>query len=304
MKIGILSQMPRCYSTVRLRDEIKSRGHKVRIIDPAKCYMNITSSDPKVYLKGKEIKGYDCIIPRIGANITYYGCAVLRQFQVMGVFTPNPSIAITRSRDKLRSLQLLSSKGVGLPVTGYARNPGDSDHLINLVGGAPLVIKLLEGTQGKGVVLAGTKKVAESLVDAFASLSANILVQEFVKEAEGADIRCLVVGNRVVAAMMRQAPEGEFRSNLHQGATGVPIKLTPKERATAVKASKTMGLAVSGVDIMRSAHGPVVLEVNSSPGLEGIERVSEKNVAGMIIEYIEKEVAEIKGSGRKRKRRE
>jgi ribosomal protein S6--L-glutamate ligase len=288
MKIGILSRNGKLYSTKRLVEEARSRGHKVEVINPVRCYMNITSHNPRVYLKGKELAGFDCIIPRIGASITFYGCAVLRQFEMMGVYSLNESVAIGRSRDKLRSFQLLSRKGIGLPITGFARNPDDTDHLIELVGDAPLVIKLLEGTQGKGVVLAETKQASESVIDAFRALSANILVQEFIKEADGADIRCLVIGDKVVAAMKRQAKDGEFRSNIHRGGKATLIKLTPEERSTAIRAAKTMGLNVSGVDIMRSAHGPVVLEVNSSPGLEGIEGATKKNVAGTIIEFIEK----------------
>ena len=248
MKIGILSRNKNLYSTKRLVEAAANRDHEVLVINTLKCYMNISSEKPRVYLGGKELSGFDCIIPRIGASVTFYGCAVLRQFEMTGAYSLNESVAITRSRDKLRSLQLLSRKGIGLPVTGFANMPSDTKHLIELAGGAPLVIKLLEGTQGKGVVLTETEKAAESVIDAFQALSANILVQEFVKEAQGADIRCFVIGEKVVAAMKRQAKEGEFRSNLHCGGTATLIKLTPEERATAVKASKTMGLNVSGVD--------------------------------------------------------
>ena len=288
MHIGILSQGPKLYSTRRLVEEGQAHGHEVTVINPARCYMNISSHNPMVYLKGKELAEFDCIIPRIGASITFYGCAVLRQFEMMHVYSLNESVAITRSRDKLRSLQLLSRKGIGLPVTGFANNPDDTDHLIELLGGAPLVLKLLEGTQGKGVVLAETKQATESVIDAFRALKANILIQEFIREAAGADIRCLVIGDRVVAAMKRQAKEGEFRSNIHRGGKASLIKLTPEERSVAVRAARSMGLNVSGVDIMRSAHGPVVLEVNSSPGLEGIEGATDKNVAGQIIKFLEK----------------
>lgn len=288
MKIGILSQNRKLYSTSRLVEAAESRGHKVQVINPLRCYMNIASFNPEIHYDGKELTGFDAVIPRIGASITFYGTAVVRQFEMMGVFPLNESVAISRSRDKLRSLQLLSRKGVGLPVTGFAHSPNDTADLLNLVGGAPVIVKLLEGTQGKGVVLAETRKAAESVVEAFRGLNANFLVQEFVKEAAGADIRCFVIGDKVVAAMKRQAQEGEFRSNLHRGGTAELIRITPEERATAVRASRIMGLNVSGVDILRSNHGPVVMEVNSSPGLEGIEKATGKDVAGLIIEYIEK----------------
>ena len=250
--------------------------------------MNIASSKPEIHYKGDNLVSFDAVVPRIGASITFYGTAVLRQFEMMGVFPLNESVAITRARDKLRSLQLLSRKGIGLPITGFAHSPDDVDDLIKMVGGAPLVIKLLEGTQGIGVVLAETRKAAESVIEAFFGLRVNIMVQEFIKEAGGADIRCFVIGERVVAAMKRQAQEGEFRSNLHRGGTASLIKLTPQERATAVNAAKVMGLNVAGVDILRSDRGPLVMEVNSSPGLEGIETATGKDVAGMVIEFIEK----------------
>ncbi len=288
MKIAILSRNRKLYSTKRLVESAESRGHKVLVIDPLRCYMNISSHRPTIHLKGKEIEGVDAVIPRIGASITFYGTAVLRQFEMMGVFPVNESVAISRSRDKLRSLQLLSRKGVGLPVTGFAHSPDDVNDLLKSVGGAPLVIKLLEGTQGIGVVLAETRKAAESVIEAFMGLKANILVQEFIKEAGGADIRCLVVGGKVIAAMKRQGAEGEFRSNLHRGGSASLIKLTPEERSTASRAAKIMGLNVCGVDILRSNHGAVVMEVNSSPGLEGIEGATGKDVAGIIIEWIEK----------------
>jgi ribosomal protein S6--L-glutamate ligase len=288
MKIGILSQNRKLYSTSRLIEAAESRDHKVQVINPLRCYMNIASFNPEIHYDGKALTGFDAVIPRIGASITFYGTAVVRQFEMMGVFPLNESVAISRSRDKLRSLQLLSRKGIGLPVTGFAHSPNDTTDLLNLVGGAPVIVKLLEGTQGKGVVLAETRKAAESVVEAFRGLNANFLVQEFVKEAAGADIRCFVIGDKVVAAMKRQAQEGEFRSNLHRGGTAELIRITPEERATAVRASRIMGLNVSGVDILRSNHGPVVMEVNSSPGLEGIEKATGKDVAGLIIDYIEK----------------
>jgi ribosomal protein S6--L-glutamate ligase len=289
MKIAILSRNKKLYSTRRLIEAAEARGHEVRVLDVLKCYMNITSMRPSIHYKGETLDDFDAVIPRIGASVTFYGTAVLRQFEMMSVFPLNESVAITRSRDKLRSMQLLARKGIGLPVTGFAHNPDDIEDLIKEVGGAPLVIKLLEGTQGIGVVLAETKKAAESVIQAFMGLKANIMIQEFIKEAGGADIRCFIVGGKVVAAMRRQGPEGEFRSNLHRGGTASLIRLTPEERSTAVRAANIMGLNVCGVDILRSNHGPVVMEVNSSPGLEGIESATEKDIAGMIISFIEKQ---------------
>lgn len=288
MKILILSRNPRLYSTRRLVEAAKTRGHMVRVVDTLHCYMNISSMEPSVHFKGEKLEEFDAVIPRIGASITFYGAAVLRQFEMMGVYPLNESVAITRARDKLRSLQLLSRKGVGLPVTGFAHSPDDIKDVIRIVGGAPLVIKLLEGTQGIGVVLAETQKAAESVIEAFMGLTANIMVQEFIKEAGGSDIRCFVVGGKVVAAMRRTAKEGEFRSNLHRGGVAELVKLTPEERSTAIRAANIVGLNVAGVDILRSNHGPVVMEVNSSPGLEGIEGVTGKDIAGMIIQFIEK----------------
>jgi ribosomal protein S6--L-glutamate ligase len=288
MKIAILSSKASLYSTHRLKEAGEQHGHDMQVVDYRRCYMNITSHRPAVLFQGEALEGFDAIIPRIAASYTFYGTAVVRQFEMMGVFSVNESVAITRARDKLRSLQLLARDGIGLPVTAFARSTKDTEGVINLVGGAPLVIKLLEGTQGIGVVLAETKKAAESVIDAFRGLDANILVQEFIKEAGGADIRCFVVGGRVAAAMKRQGAQGEFRSNLHRGGTATKIKLTPEERSTAVRAAKTMGLNVAGVDILRSNHGPVVMEVNSSPGLEGIEETTEVDVAGKIIDFIEK----------------
>ncbi len=287
MKIAVLSRNPNLYSTRRLKEAGEARGHEIDIIDTLHCYMDITKSRPAVRYHGEELPYYDAIIPRIGASITFYGTAVVRQFEMMGTFSVNESVAISRARDKLRSLQLLSRKDVGLPRTGFANRPDNIKDLIKNVGGAPVVIKLLEGTQGIGVVLAETNKAAESIVEAFMGLKANILVQEFIKEAGGADIRCFVVGDKVVAAMKRQGAEGEFRSNLHRGGTAKLIRLSKEERATAVKAAKIMGLNVCGVDILQSANGPVVMEVNSSPGLEGIETATQKDVAGMIYAYIE-----------------
>ena len=286
LRIGILSRKGSLYSTRRLREAAEERGHTVRVVNPLRCYMNITAKNPRVLHRGDELR-FDAIIPRIGASITFYGTALVRQFEMMGVFTVSESQAIARSRDKLRSMQLLSREGVGLPVTGFARSPRDVQGVIDLVGGAPLIIKLLEGTQGMGVVLAETRKAAESVIVAFQQLDANILVQEFVKESKGSDIRAIVVGSRVVASMERRAAPGEFRSNLHRGGTAEPVKLTAGERNTAVRAARVMGLAVAGVDMLRSNRGPVVLEVNSSPGLEGIETATGVDVAGEIVEYIE-----------------
>jgi ribosomal protein S6--L-glutamate ligase len=288
MNIGILSRSRGLYSTSRLVEAAERRGHDVRVINPLRCYMNIAAFKPGINYDGKPIEGVDAVIPRIGASVTFYGTAVVRQFEMMGVFCLNESVAISRSRDKLRSLQLLARRGIGLPVTGFAHSPQDTEDLLDLVGGAPVVVKLLEGTQGKGVVLAETRKAAESVIEAFRGLDANFLVQEFVKEAGGSDIRCFVVGDKVVAAMKRQAKEGEFRSNLHRGGSAEVIKISPEERSTAARAAKIMGLNVAGVDILRSNHGPVVMEVNSSPGLEGIEEATGKDVADLIIQYIEK----------------
>jgi len=286
MDVGILSRKASLYSTNRLKEAAEERGHNVSIVDYSRCYMNITSHKPQVLLRGEPMI-FDAVIPRIGASRTFYGTAVVRQFETMGVFAANESQAIARSRDKLRALQLLAAEGIGLPVTGFARQTKDVAGLIKLVGGAPLIIKLLEGTQGVGVVLAETYKAAESVISAFQQLDANILVQEFIKEAGAADIRAFVVDGKVVASMMRQGPEGEFRSNLHRGGSASKIKLTPEERSTAVRSAKLLGLGVAGVDMLRSNHGPVVMEVNSSPGLEGIENSTGVDVATAIIKYVE-----------------
>lgn len=287
MKIAILSRRAKLYSTLRLVEAATAAGHEVAVIDTLRCYMNIASHKPSIYYKGKALPHFDAVIPRIGASITFYGTAVLRQCEIIGMFPVNESVAISRSRDKLRSLQLLSRKGIGLPITGFAHSPEDTPHLISLVGGSPVVIKLLEGTQGMGVVLAETPKAAESVVEAFAGIKVNILVQEFIKEADCSDIRCIVIGGKVIASMKRQAKAGEFRSNIHRGGSASTIKITPEERVTAVRAAQIMGLNVAGVDILRSNHGPVVLEVNSSPGLKGIELTTGIDVASKIIEFIE-----------------
>ena len=288
MKIAILSQDTSLYSTQRLKEAGEKREHTMRVVDYVRCYMNIASHNPTVVYQGKPLENFDAVIPRIGASKTFYGTAVVRQFEVMGVFSANESQAISRSRDKLRCLQILSRAGIGLPVTSCAHSTKDIEGLIDIVGGAPLVIKLLEGTQGIGVVLAETHQAAKSVIEAFRGLDANILVQEFIKEAGGMDIRCFVIDNKVVASMKRQGAEGEFRSNLHRGGKAESIKLTPEERSTAVRAAKAMGLRVAGVDLLRSNHGPVVMEVNSSPGLEGIEKATGVDVAAKIIEFLEK----------------
>lgn len=288
MKIVILSRNPKLYSTRKMVEAGRARGHEVRVIDPLRCYMKIVSHSPEIHYKGEKVENVDAVIPRIGASITFYGTAVLRQFEIMGTYPVNESVAITRARDKLRAHQLLARRGIGMPVTGFAHSPDDTEDLMNIVGGAPMVIKLLEGTQGVGVVLTETEKAAESVIDAFRGLNVYFLAQEFIKEAGGSDIRCLVIGDKVVASMKRQGKEGEFRSNLHRGGSASSIRITPEERSTAVRAAKIMGLNVAGVDILRSNHGPVVMEVNSSPGLEGIETTTGKDIAGQIIEFIEK----------------
>lgn len=288
MHIAILSRNRNLYSTKRLVEAGEAHNHEITVVDPLRCYMNIVPHAPEIHYKGRKLDGFDAVIPRIGASITFYGTAVLRQFEMTGVYPLNESVAISRARDKLRSMQLLSRRGIGLPVTGFAHSPDDTGDLLELVGGNQFVVKLTEGTQGKGVVLTETPQAAESVIDAFRNLDAHFLVQEFIGEARGSDIRCLVIDGRVIAAMKRQGKEGDFRSNLHRGGTASLIDITPEERSTAVRAARTMGLNVAGVDILRSHHGPVVMEVNSSPGLEGIEAATRKDVAGRIIRFIEK----------------
>lgn len=297
MRIAILSRNSSLYSTKRLVEAAKLRGHEVRVIDYLRCYMDITAHKPKVIYVGESLH-FDAVIPRIGATHTFYGTAVVRQFEMMGVFLANESQGINRSRDKLRSLQLLARAGVGLPVTSIAHSTKDINGIIDVVGGPPLVVKLLEGTQGVGVVLAETRKAAESVIGAFRQLDANILVQEFIKEAGGTDIRAFVVGNRVVTAYKRTAASGDFRSNLHRGGAAEKVRLLPEERSVAKRAAKAMGLDIAGVDLMRSNHGPVVIEVNSSPGLEGAESTTGVNVAGKIIDFVEKSVELGKTRGR------
>lgn len=288
MKIVMMARSPILYSHKRLKEAAETRGHTLDIVNTTKCYMNIASLRPEIYHNGEKLEGYDAVIPRIGASITFYGLAVLRQFEMMGVYPLNESVAIGRSRDKLRSTQLLARDGIGLPVTTFAHDPKQTEEVLKLAGGAPLVIKLLEGTQGLGVVLADTDRSAKSVIEAFRSANVNILVQEFIKEAGGTDIRCLVVGGKVVAAMQRTGAEGEFRSNLHRGGSAKTIKISPEERSTAIRSAKCMGLNVCGVDLLRANHGPVVMEVNSSPGLEGVEKATGIDIAGKIIELIEK----------------
>jgi ribosomal protein S6--L-glutamate ligase len=291
MRIAILSRKKELYSTRRMVEAAEARGHHVRVVDPLRCYMNINTHKPTIHFNGEPLEEFDAIIPRIGASITFYGTAVVRQFEMMGVYCLNESQAITRARDKLRTMQLLSREGVGLPITGFGHSPDDKQDLMSLIGQPPFVLKLLEGTQGKGVVLTETKKAAESVIDAFRNLDAYFLVQEFIAESAGSDIRCFVVGGQVVAAMIRKAKEGEFRSNLHRGGKALPVDITDEERTIAVHAAEIMGLNLAGVDIIRGKNGPLILEVNSSPGLEGIERSTSKDIAGMIIEFIEENAA-------------
>jgi len=288
MKIALLTRNPKLYSHQRLIETAARRGHEMVPIDYLKCYMNITSKKPELRYFGEKLEGFDAVIPRIGASHTFFGLAVLRQFEMMGVYPLNESVAIGRSRDKLRSLQLLSRDGVGLPVTAFAHDSKRTDDLLDIVGGAPVVIKLLEGTQGIGVVLSETHKSAKSVVEAFHGANVAILVQEFIKEAEGTDIRAFVVGRSLVAAMERRGAKGDFRSNLHRGGSASMIELTQLEKATALKAARSMGLNVAGVDMLRSSHGPTVIEVNSSPGLEGIEKATGVDVASTIIRFVER----------------
>jgi len=296
LKIVLLASNPDLYSNKRIMEAGEERGHEMRFINISQCYMNISSSNPEVHYRGGEsLSGVDAIIPRIKPSMTFYGCAVARQFQSVGAFCLNDSVSISRSRDKLRSLQLLSTKSIPMPTTGFANSPVDTANIIKMIGGAPLVVKLLEGTQGKGVVLAETNKAAESVINAFKSLKANILVQEFIKEANGKDIRCFVVDGKVVGSIQREAAAGEFRANLHLGGTASSVKITSEERKIAINASKAMGLKVAGVDIIRSKDGPKVLEINSSPGLEGIEDTTGKDIAGLMIECIEKGIRRKKG---------
>ncbi len=286
MKLAILSRNSKLYSTQSLLAAARARGHTARVLDPLRCYMSIDSNSLAIHYKGRALTGYDAVIPRIGASVTFYATAVLRQFEMMGVTTLNKSDAILRARDKLRCLQMLAQQKIGLPKTVFGDNPDDTDDLLNLLGKAPHIVKLVEGTQGAGVVLAEKISASRSLIEAFRGLYANFLMQEFIGESKGADIRCFVVGRKVVAAMRRQGAAGEFRSNLHRGGSATSTKLNDAELETAVRAAATMGLSVAGVDLLRSNRGPLVLEVNSSPGLEGIEGATGVDVAGAIIDYL------------------
>jgi len=288
MKIVLLSRNPKLYSTKRLFEAGEERGHEMLIVDHMKCVLVIEKGRPHIFYQGKEITGVGAVIPRIGASATVYGAAVVRQFEMMKIFTAVESQALTRSRDKLRSLQLLARAGLGMPKTSFAYSSKDLDNIINQIGGAPVVIKLLEGTQGIGVILAETHNVAKSVIEGFLSLDANILVQEFIKESKGTDIRAFIVDGQIVGAMRRQGAEGEFRSNLHRGGKATLVKLTPDEKALAITASKKLGLAIAGVDMLQSNRGPLIVEVNSSPGLEGIEGATKVDIAGKIIEYVER----------------
>lgn len=287
MKFAMLARNPNLYSHQRLKEAAIARGHELNIINTLQCYMNIASRRPEIYYGGKKLPLYDAVIPRIGASVTFYGLAVLRQFEMMGVYPLNESVAIGRSRDKLRSMQLLARDGLGLPVTTFAHDPKQTEEVLKLAGGAPLVIKLLEGTQGIGVVLADSDRSAKSVIEAFRGAKVNILVQEFIKEAGGTDIRVLVVGGKVIAAMQRTGAGDDFRSNLHRGGSAKRVKISPEERSTAVRAARSMGLNVCGVDMLRANHGSVIMEVNSSPGLEGVEKATGIDIAGKIIEFLE-----------------
>ena len=292
MKIAILSRNPKLYSTKRLVEAAQQRGHEAIVVDHLKCNIEIERRKPKIFYNGIYLDDIDAIIPRIGASVTFYGTAVVRQFEMMKVFSAIESVALVRSRDKLRSLQILSRAGVGLPKTVFTNYTKDAGHLVDSVGGAPLVLKLLEGTQGLGVVLAETKNAATSVIEAFNGLGARVIAQEFIKEAGGADIRVFVVDGKVVGAMKRQGKEGEFRSNLHRGGSATVIELSDEEERMALKATKAMGLGIAGVDLLQSSNGPLVLEVNSSPGLEGIETSTNKDIAREIIRYLELNVEE------------
>ncbi len=287
MKIIMLARNPNLYSHRRLLEAAGEKGHRIDIVNTTQCYVNITAHRPRVQYQGESLSGYDAVIPRIGASITFYGLAILRQFEMMGVWPLNESVAIGRSRDKLRSLQILSREGLGLPVTGFANSAKQAEEIIAMVNGPPVVVKLLEGTQGIGVILGETMSSAKSVFEAFRGAKVNVLVQEFIKEAGGTDIRAFVIGKRVVGAIMRTGAADEFRSNLHRGGTAERVRITPEERSTCVRAAKAMGLNVAGVDFLRSNHGPVIMEVNSSPGLEGIEKATNQDIAGQIVAFIE-----------------
>ncbi|MEQ9090436.1 MAG: 30S ribosomal protein S6--L-glutamate ligase [Balneola sp.] len=302
MKIGILSRNANLYSTKRLVEAIETKGHEAKVIDHLKCDIVIEQDKPTIFYKGEQLSDLDAVIPRIGASVTFYGTAVVRQFEMMNIFSAVESQALVRSRDKLRSLQILAKAGVGLPKTVFTNYSKEVDKLIDSVGGAPLIVKLLEGTQGYGVVLAPTKKAAQSMIEAFHSMKARVIVQEFIKESKGADIRAFVVNGKVAGAMKRQGKEGEFRSNLHQGGSGSLIKLSKKEREAALTAAQAMGLPIAGVDMLQSERGPLILEVNSSPGLEGIEKSTGKDIAGNIIKYVTSAVEAQRNNPSKRRK--
>jgi ribosomal protein S6--L-glutamate ligase len=301
MKIAILSRNTRLYSTQRLIEVARERGHVVRVLDPLRCYVRIAPGDMSIRYKGKALKGIDAVIPRIGVTSTFYGTAVLRQLEMMGVYTPNSSDAVLRARDKLRCLQILSAQGLDMPVTVFGDNPDDTADVLGMLGDPPHVIKLNEGSQGTGVVLAEKKSASQSVIEAFRGLYANFLVQEFIAEAKGSDLRCFVVGNKVVAAMQRDASPGEFRANLHRGGSASEASLSDDERRIAVQAAAALGLGVAGVDMLRSKRGPLILEVNASPGLEGIEAATGVDVAGSIIQLLETEAGGIKTSKARRR---
>ncbi|MCP1376312.1 30S ribosomal protein S6--L-glutamate ligase [Dyella lutea] len=290
MKIAILSRNARLYSTQRLVDAARERGHVVRVLDPLRCYVRIAPGNMAIRYKGKALRDIDAAIPRIGTQSTFYGTAVLRQLEMMGVYTPNPSDAVLRARDKLRCLQILASHGLQMPATVFGDNPDDTNDVLAMLGDPPHVIKLNEGSQGTGVVLAEKRSASQSVIEAFRGLYANFLVQEFIAEANGSDLRCFVVGNKVVAAMQREATPGEFRANLHRGGTASKARLSDEEKRIAVRAAQALGLGIAGVDLLRSNRGPLLLEVNASPGLEGIEAASGVDVAGKIIEALESRV--------------
>ena len=292
MKLAILSRNARLYSTQRLVEAARLRGHTVRVLDPLRCYVRIAPNDFAIRYKGKALRDIDCVIPRIGTQSTFYGTAVLRQLEMMGAYTPNPSDAVLRARDKLRSLQILAAHGLDMPVTVFGDNPDDPNDLLALLGEPPHVIKLNEGSQGNGVVLAEKRSASQSVIEAFRGLYANFLVQEFIGEANGSDLRCFVAGKKVVAAMQRDASPGDFRANLHRGGTAIKATLSAEEKRIAVRAASALGLEVAGVDLLRSARGPLILEVNASPGLEGIEKATGVDVAGKIIELLQANLGE------------
>jgi ribosomal protein S6--L-glutamate ligase len=302
MKIAILSRNASLYSTSRLVEAARARGHQARVLDPLRCYLRIAPGAFEMHYKGRVLGGFDAVIPRIGASIAFYGTAVVRQFEMMGVHAVNGSDAILRARDKLRSLQLLARERIGLPTTVFGDNPDDTADLLAMLGSPPHVIKLNEGAQGQGVLLAEKRSAAQGVIEAFRGLYANFLVQEFIAEAGGADLRCFVVGGKIVAAMRRQAPEGEFRANLHRGGSATAVTLSPDEKRTALKAARAIGLDVAGVDLLRSQRGPLVLEVNASPGLEGIEAATGVDVAASVIRHIEAQATPSRGKAKQRAR--